>query len=115
MQIAIQTKASKWNNRQPQNTEYTADLVVGKSITIYKSGVEGTTFQLGDTAEYDSWNLSYTGRITKIGPKTVQITAYPGTQNERKYNLNLYKFCYRNWNFNAEETLRRNQEISYYL
>lgn len=112
--IQVYTKASKWNPT-PQPTEYSVAIEAGKRITVWKNGQLANQFLVGDEATYDSWNLIYTGRITKITPKVVQITAYPGTQNERKYNLNLYKFCYKNWNFNADEVRQHNQETSYWI
>jgi hypothetical protein len=115
MNFQVFTKASKWNNNQPKATEYSVNLERNKSVTIFKNGQECNTFLLGDTAEYDSYNLIYTGRITKITDKIVQVTAYPGTQNERRYNLSLYEFCYKNYNFNAEQVAKHNAEEMYYI
>lgn len=42
--------------------------------------VEPITFIIGDIAEYDSYNLSYTGVITKISNKTVWIVSYKGSR-----------------------------------
>jgi hypothetical protein len=111
----VYTKASKWNNNQPKATEYSVSINRNKSITVFRNGQEGSSFVLGDIAEYDSYNLKYTGRITKITDKLVQITAYPGTQNERRHNLNLYTFCYRNHNFNAEKVAAHNAYESMFI
>jgi len=69
-------------------------------------------FQVGDTAEYDSFNLSYTGEITKITEKTVTIMAYPGNPTmERTHRLDIHQFAWRNYDFNKEETARKNSEM----
>jgi hypothetical protein len=59
-------------------------------------------FEVGDEVEYDSFNLSYTGPILAIGKKTFK----------GKKRLKAEEFGWRNWNFNAGETARRNAEIS---
>ena len=70
---------------------------------------------MGDVAEYDSYNLSYTGRITGISHKCITITAYPGTLNEKRHMLKPYAFCWRNHDFDAAETAKRNAETSMYI
>lgn len=94
----------------PTKTEYAVDINPGKSITIYRNGQAQTSFRLGDTAEFDSFNLSYTGRITGISPKTIVIEQY-GT----RHKLNLYEFCWRNWDFDAVKTAARNAEEMMYI
>jgi len=88
-------------------------------ITVYRSkgGVveQGTTFELGDTAEYDSYNLKYTGKIVKITNKVVSITRYPGSNMAKTYRLSLYEFCWRNFKFNAVETAQYNANESMYI
>lgn len=85
-----------------------------RRLRPYQKGVFLTPyrieFRVGDWAEYDSYNLSYTGRIVAIGAKTVTIESYPGTANARKHRLSIYKFNWRNWNFDAELIARRNSE-----
>jgi hypothetical protein len=64
-------------------------------------------FEVGDEVEYDSFNLSYTGPILAIGKKTVTVeSTFKG-----KKRLKAEEFGWRNWNFNAGETARRNAEI----
>jgi hypothetical protein len=65
-------------------------------------------FEVGDEVEYDSFNLSYTGPIVSIGKKTVTVeSTFRG-----KKRLKAEEFGWRNWNFNAAETARRNAETS---
>lgn len=65
-------------------------------------------FEVGDEVEYDSFNLSYTGPILAIGKKTVTVeSTFRG-----KKRLKAEEFGWRNWNFNASETARRNAEVS---
>ncbi len=66
------------------------------------------TFKIGDTAEYDSYNLSYTGTIVSIGKKTVTVD--PG-RGGRKRRLTFHTFNWRNWNFDVDETARKNSEM----
>jgi hypothetical protein len=69
-------------------------------------------FKVGDTAEYDSYNLSYTGEIAKITEKTVTIMAYPGNPTmKRAHRLDIHHFAWRNYDFNKEETARKNSDM----
>jgi len=68
------------------------------------------TFKIGDEAEYDSYNLKYTGKIISIGPGTVTIEAYPDSNLSKKYRLNIYTFSWRNWDFNSKKTAEYNSE-----
>ena len=89
-------------------------------ITVFEEGrdgvvKQGTTFALGDEAEYGSYNLSYTGTITKITEKCVTIVAYPNSNMSRTHRLSLNEFCWRNWDFDAVATAKRNNEEMMYL
>jgi hypothetical protein len=90
------------------------------SITMHKaqrdgSIKQGVTLRLGDEAEYDSYNLSYTGKITKITEKCVTIVAYPGSRNAKTHRLDLNAFCWRNWDFDAVDTARKNSDTMNYI
>jgi hypothetical protein len=64
-------------------------------------------FEVGDEAEYDSYNLRYTGTIVKITEKCVTIeTAAPRFVKR----LDLYTFAWRNYNFDAAKTAAKNAE-----
>jgi uncharacterized Zn finger protein len=98
--------------------ELTVEVVPGVSIRlkgIDTNKVNGPvsfdkTFAIGDTAEYDSYNLSYIGTIVAIGKKTVTIAPRYGG---RKYRLSLTNFTWRNRDFDAAVIAARNLEISY--
>lgn len=96
-------------------TKYSVNIERNKSIAIFVEGVQVNQFNIGDEAEYGSYNLIYTGPITKITDKMVQITAYPGTRNETRHNLSLDTFCWRNEKFDAVKVAKYNQEESYYI
>ena len=66
------------------------------------------TFKPGDLAEYGSYNLSYFGRITSIGPKTVTIVDYEGSSMEKTYRLSLERFAVRNVDFDADKAKTHN-------
>jgi hypothetical protein len=111
--IKVQTKARK--HYPSVDTKYTVEIERNQSIVIFVDGVEVNRFNLGDEAEYGSYNLIYTGPITKITDKMVQITAYPNSRNEKKHNLSLDTFCWRNEKFDAVKVAKYNQEESYYI
>lgn len=122
--IRVMSKASKHSPSRPtvHQVELTgvsksgySGITVFREITCAGTLNPGTSFQIGDWAEYDSYNLSYTGRIDKITDKCVTITAYPDSPMSRTHRLDLASFCYRNWNFNAAETAARNAETSMYI
>jgi hypothetical protein len=74
------------------------------------------TFKIGDSAEYDSYNLKYTGIITSIGAKTVIITDYHnGCATPEAHRLDLAHFANRNWDYDAEKIAAYNREESYYI
>lgn len=94
--------------------DYTVSLEHNKSIQInctYKNHREPRptliTFNIGDMAEYDSYNLSYLGKIVGISEKTVTILP-EGYSSTRR--LKLVEFCFRNWDFNLEKISARNHE-----
>ncbi len=111
---------------QPANTQGTYNAIVtpGRSIRIYGTNtnhsalVDGKwihgdapfdrTFQIGDEAEYHSYNLRYTGKIIAIGPKTVTIQHYP--HEPRVTMLDLFGFIDRNWDFDAVKIAHHNAE-----
>ena len=99
-------------------TGYKAVVIPNKSIRLH--GLEGNrvngpltfdiTFKIGDYAEYDSYNLKYTGKITAIGPKTVTIQERPGTCNAKNHKLSIYAFSWRNWNYDGKKIAAHNTE-----
>ena len=122
--IRVMTKARKFRGSEvlPMATKYQVECTgVSKSgygsITVFvdEQGVtkRGASFAVGDVAEYDSYNLSYTGKITKITDKCVSIVE--PYRNGKTHRLDLDTFCWRNHNFNAAETARQNAETSMYI
>ncbi len=89
-----------------------ADVVKGESIRLFGTHANcydgprafDITFKVGDSAEYDSYNLHYIGTITSITPKTVTIVG------SRKCRLSLRDFSWRNWNFDLDTIEARNAE-----
>lgn len=98
-----------------EKTPYAATVIPGKSITIVRYDNNGEVymenhFHIGDEAEYDSFNLQYTGEIVKITEKAVTIT-----NHGRNYRLDLHKFAWRNIDFDAEEVAKKNAETMMYI
>ena len=114
--VRVMTKARKWMGQAhpAAPTEYEVDQD-GKKMTIWKDGVQCRSFVIGDEAEYDSYNLSYTGTITKISDKAVTIVAYKGSRNEKAHRLDLNKFCWRNYKFDAVKTAAENADTMMYI
>ena len=93
-----------------------ADIIPGVSIRIY--GVYGNhvngpkpfdrTFRLGDEVEYDSYNLSYIGKIVKIGPKTISVESPWDSTRSKIVRMNLYGFCWRNWDLDLKKISKDN-------
>lgn len=87
-----------------------AEVTPGESIRIhglrYRTEAYDRTFRIGDEAEYHSYNLSYTGPIVAIGPSTVTVAEERGGRKVKR--LSLDEFTWRNWNFDAAKTARRN-------
>lgn len=93
---------------------YKATLVPGKHIIVEffrdDQFVSMRKFEVGDVAEYDSYNLHYTAPIVSIGKSTVTFKVY-----DHKKRLKAENFAWRNWDFNAEEIARRNAETSQHI
>lgn len=90
---------------------YKATLVPGKHIIVEffrdDQFVSMRKFEIGDVAEYDSYNLHYTAPIVSIGKSTVTFNVY-----DSKKRIKAENFAWRNWDFNAAEIARRNADIS---
>ena len=118
---AIQPRARKHQGKTVQPTtidNHNAVIIPGKSIRIfgiYNNHINGPQkfnklFKVGDRAEYDSYNLMYVGTIVAIGKTSVTIE----DMGERK-RLDLYSFCWRNWDFNLEKIERQNSIESMHI
>lgn len=84
------------------------------SIIVYREShngiLPGREFKIGDMAEYDSYNLSYYAAIESITEKTVTIAKH---YDSKKHRLDLYKFCWRNHNFDLDKVREENRITSY--
>tara|TARA_R110000796_G_scaffold84556_2_gene184228 strand:- start:1045 stop:1416 length:372 start_codon:yes stop_codon:yes gene_type:complete len=97
-----------------QGDDYRADVVKGSSIRIHgidANNVRGPqsfdrTYQLGDDAVYDSYNMVYTGEIVSITDKTVTIdTRSTGGRTKR---LPLAVFVARNHGWDLVKVAKHN-------
>lgn len=110
--------------RKFRGKPYSMDTIVGKAdmqahiernksirlVGQYSNRDIDITFKVGDTAEYDSYNLSYLGTITKITDKCVTIDPKYG---ERHRRLDLHTFMWRNHSFDLAAIEKSNMETSY--
>jgi hypothetical protein len=69
-------------------------------------------FKVGDTAEYNSYNLVYLGKITKITAKQITIVHYPSQAQSRKSVFDVETFNSKNYDLDVEKAVKRNQEWS---
>lgn len=103
------------------DTVYHAEIIPGKSIRIfgtYGNHINGPqtfdkTFKIGNSAEYDSYNLKYTGPIVKISKASVTINGKDTMRGNKRLDLNT--FCWRNWDFNAGKIAANNNETMMYI
>lgn len=95
-------------------SRYMYEIVENGEAIIIKDGDKTNKFYVGDMAEYGSYNLSYFGPITKITDKAVTIEERFG-QQKTVHRLDLYKFCWRNIDFNLSQKAAQNAETSMYI
>jgi hypothetical protein len=112
------TKARKFHGVEcpAEPTAYLVDLSKKDSVLIHREESNGEVkicknFLVGDVAEYDSYNLVYTGTIKKITEKSVTIVERCGTV----HRLSMNEFCWRNYNFDAVRVADENQKTSHYI
>ena len=115
--VPIVSKGRKFRGHQYPDTptEVIAHIERNKSIRLvgrYSNRDVDITFNIGDTAEYDSYTLHYLGTITKITENGVTIAPQYGGQTKR---LNLNTFMWRNHDFDLARITARNQETSMYI
>jgi len=97
--------------------DHKAEVERNKSIRIFGSRGGKTfdkTFNIGDSAEYDSYNLSYIGTIVGITDKTVTIQERYGRE-ARKHRLKLYTFLWRNYDFDLAVKEEENSRTRMYI
>lgn len=93
-----------------EETRFAISFNDDKSITIYRDRMQKTTFRVGDSASYDSYNLVYLGEITKITQKAITIVAHKGSPCESTHRLSLNEFCWRNDDFDLVKVRAENDE-----
>lgn len=107
----IPTPARKYRTSEP-NVGMNVELMPGHWIRLFgvdHNRISGPlnydkTFKVGDYAEYDSYNLKYTGRIVAIGKKTVTIE----DMYKKNRRLTLYEFTWRNRDYDEKEIADHN-------
>jgi hypothetical protein len=111
---------------QPKNTqgEYNANVEPGRTIQIFgvmtnRAKFNPITrrtepdplhfervFRIGDTVEHGSYNLTYTGKITAIGPQSVTVARNDIGENKKR--MDLYEFIDRNCDLDLEKIAKDN-------
>lgn len=114
--LDIQPKSRKGSINtapRPTHTVYNAEIEPGKSIRlfgIHQNKKFEVSFNLGDIAEYDSYNLHYLGEIVKITQNSVTI--HGGSTGRGNKRLSLYEFSWRNYDFDEDQLAKKNYETS---
>lgn len=96
------------------NESVKADIEKDQSIRIYgtyNNREFDRTFKVGDTVEFDSYNLIYTNPIMAIKNKYVEVKGHYD-KNER---MKLSTFVWRNYDLDLEHISKHNYETSYYI
>ena len=101
-----------------EGSVYNADTFGKHHTTIRIYGTEANhvngpfqfdrTFKVGDTVQYDSYNLIYLGQIIKIGPKTVTVK----TDLRDNVRMDLFDFIRKNLRLDLEKIEKYNDEES---
>lgn len=97
------------------STTYQVTIIPKRAVTVrteWEGKVTCFTYQVGDYAEYDSYNLSYFGEITSITEKTVTIRKHVGDGSKR---LKLQEFAWRNGHKSIAEKQQANQQTMMYI
>ena len=98
---------------QNGHRSYNLFITSGASVEIHTHRENGElvnvkVFRLGDVAEYDSFNLSYTAKIVGITTKNVVFDISYNDDEPRTKRLKMEKFAWRNHDFDVEATRERN-------
>lgn len=98
-------------------SSYVVDVWPKVSIAVQRVEKDGSltpkkVFKIGDEAEYDSYNLIYTGKIVSITDKSVTIQPKYAKGNKR---LKLVDFAWRNYDFDSDKVAAKNAETSMYI
>lgn len=86
--------------------------LTGKFFNFVKPLEYNITFKIGDSAIWGSYNLSYIGKITAIGEKTITIQ-HRGSKEVTR--LDLGKFANYNFNFDLAKVEADNAIESQYI
>jgi hypothetical protein len=101
-----------------QPTKYHVSVERNKSITIFEDGKETSSFNIGDTVVYDSYNLYYTGTIIQISETSVTVEEpykMYGSDHGRRHRMPMERFCWRNSGLDLERINKENFETSHYI
>lgn len=103
----------------PSKVHYRTTLVAKSHVIVER--LEGDKlitmkrFEIGDMAEYDSFNLSYYGPIVAIGNKTISIRASKYSDCESHTRLKADTFAWRNWNFDQNRVASKNSNTMTFI
>ncbi len=104
--------------------KYEVEAVPGEYVIIRRYDVRNgvaeyvgeSRFEIGDYAEYDSYNLSYYGPVKSISAKGVVINErHESNGKVRSHRLNWDKFSWRNWGFSEQSARASNSEAMQYI
>lgn len=114
MKTIVYSNLAKYNK---EFNLFNADVVPKTSIRIYGHKSNGfsapvkifdKTFRIGDVAKHGCYNLTYTGKIVAITPKTVVVERSDIGRCNRRFSIE--DFIIQNYNFDLAEIDRRNSD-----
>lgn len=102
------------------HASYVAYVTPGVKVEIHTHNPAGylvnvKVFEVGDIAEYDSYNLSYTAPIKAITAKNVIFDMGDRCYKGKTKRLTFDAFAWRNHDFDVHETAIKNSEVMQYI
>jgi len=111
LETAGSIRQAAWITVTPGKSITLGEVISTYSVEIPIPHLRERTFEVGDKAEYDSYNLSYFGPIKSITKKNVIIKDTSG-KNRR---LPHATFHWRNINFDVAKKSAENSDTMMYI
>lgn len=109
----VKINEAGWSARDQHSAEIERNVSI-RIFGLYYGQAFDKTFKIGDYAEYDSYNLSYFGKIVSITDKSVTIEERYGS-TPRRHRLKLSQFTWRNYDFDVDAKQAENSNTMNYI
>lgn len=81
-----------------------------KETKDYETVSFDRVFSVGDSIEYDSYNLNYLNPLLKVMPNGIKVQGHGSIKH-----LSIDEFIRRNWDLDLVKISKNNLETSYYI